>query len=126
MIRRPPRSTLFPYTTLFRSRLPRALVPAVTRPLGAALRTEGIDRVAFVNNWLLPTNPAPRLSAAEIAALTARLIAEYPDAAVVFRSVNPRLDPDGAAALRAEGYRLAPRRRVSPPGPPSRRRPRPA
>src|SRR3712207_7299976 len=24
MIRRPPRSTLFPYTTLFRSRLPRA------------------------------------------------------------------------------------------------------
>src|SRR2546430_5114566 len=28
MIRRPPRSTLFPYTTLFRSRLP----PAPTRP----------------------------------------------------------------------------------------------
>src|SRR5256885_10076693 len=25
MIRRPPRSTLFPYTTLFRSRLPRAV-----------------------------------------------------------------------------------------------------
>ena len=93
-------------------RLPRALVPAVTRPLGAALRTGGIDRVAFVNNWLLPTNPAPRLSAAEIAALTARLIAAYPDAAVVFRSVNPRLDPDGAAALRAEGYRLVRSRRV--------------
>src|SRR2546427_8790506 len=28
MIRRPPRSTLFPYTTLFRSRLPRALAGA--------------------------------------------------------------------------------------------------
>src|SRR2546426_4861946 len=27
MIRRPPRSTLFPYTTLFRSRQRRALVP---------------------------------------------------------------------------------------------------
>src|SRR2546427_8793523 len=27
MIRRPPRSTLFPYTTLFRSRLARALAP---------------------------------------------------------------------------------------------------
>src|SRR2546422_2513911 len=26
MIRRPPRSTLFPYTTLFRSRMPEALV----------------------------------------------------------------------------------------------------
>src|SRR5438874_3845125 len=29
MIRRPPRSTLFPYTTLFRSRLPRGLVLAL-------------------------------------------------------------------------------------------------
>src|SRR6266496_6070729 len=27
MIRRPPRSTLFPYTTLFRSRRPRAAAP---------------------------------------------------------------------------------------------------
>src|SRR3989441_8999428 len=27
MIRRPPRSTLFPYTTLFRSRLPSSVVP---------------------------------------------------------------------------------------------------
>src|SRR5438093_2097913 len=29
MIRRPPRSTLFPYTTLFRSRTPRELAEAV-------------------------------------------------------------------------------------------------
>src|SRR3712207_8307731 len=29
MIRRPPRSTLFPYTTLFRSLVPAAHVPAV-------------------------------------------------------------------------------------------------
>src|SRR5689334_24533594 len=28
MIRRPPRSTLFPYTTLFRSKAPRFLLPA--------------------------------------------------------------------------------------------------
>src|SRR5258705_9642417 len=27
MIRRPPRSTLFPYTTLFRSRLPHGVLP---------------------------------------------------------------------------------------------------
>lgn len=93
-------------------RLPRGLVPALARPLGAALRAGGIDRVAFVNNWLLPTNPAPRLSRAEIAAVTARLTAAYPDAAVVFRSVNPTLDPDGAAGLRTEGYRLVRSRRV--------------
>src|SRR3989441_12627607 len=35
MIRRPPRSTLFPYTTLFRSHLERALrAPAVLRVRG--------------------------------------------------------------------------------------------
>src|SRR5687767_15634521 len=33
MIRRPPRSTLFPYTTLFRSVLDGEDVPAVGRPL---------------------------------------------------------------------------------------------
>src|SRR3989441_4830736 len=31
MIRRPPRSTLFPYTTLFRSFLPRAMLHGCTR-----------------------------------------------------------------------------------------------
>src|SRR5690349_22747456 len=30
MIRRPPRSTLFPYTTLFRSQWPREAAPAAT------------------------------------------------------------------------------------------------
>src|SRR2546429_2686191 len=32
MIRRPPRSTLFPYTTLFRSKLVDTLLPLVSRP----------------------------------------------------------------------------------------------
>src|SRR5258707_8207631 len=36
MIRRPPRSTLFPYTTLFRSRLQQGDVGCVGRPSGAA------------------------------------------------------------------------------------------
>src|SRR2546429_7560105 len=46
MIRRPPRSTLFPYTTLFRSRHPvRALIITPTRELAAqveeSVRTYG-------------------------------------------------------------------------------------
>src|SRR3712207_9545200 len=35
MIRRPPRSTLFPYTTLFRSRLAAGAGPPVPRPAPA-------------------------------------------------------------------------------------------
>src|SRR2546429_2468558 len=38
MIRRPPRSTLFPYTTLFRASRPRPAHPAVPRCTAAALR----------------------------------------------------------------------------------------
>src|SRR3712207_7748888 len=64
MIRRPPRSTLFPYTTLFRSRL-----PPVHRALGAAdryadhplrplqgLRLGGLQPLA--RRWL-PRGPGP-------------------------------------------------------------------
>src|SRR2546422_10669285 len=49
MIRRPPRSTLFPYTTLFRS-LPRSRPPGGTGPL------PGIHHA--------PAAPAPRAQAA--------------------------------------------------------------
>src|SRR2546422_11761439 len=45
MIRRPPRSTLFPYTTLFRSRLDRQLSPAesgVTVPAGQQRDEPGV------------------------------------------------------------------------------------
>src|SRR5256885_17235339 len=46
MIRRPPRSTLFPYTTLFRSHLGEA-VPLLEQGLGALLRAVvlALDRI---------------------------------------------------------------------------------
>src|SRR2546422_6175557 len=43
MIRRPPRSTLFPYTTLFRSRRPAAIVEARRDGNGAARGAEELD-----------------------------------------------------------------------------------
>src|SRR3989441_6232308 len=46
MIRRPPRSTLFPYTTLFRSRLLRDSHPAVQ--IAAATTLERVDSQLLV------------------------------------------------------------------------------
>src|SRR5258707_2621771 len=40
MIRRPPRSTLFPYTTLFRSRRPDPVAPSGLQALPEAMQTE--------------------------------------------------------------------------------------
>src|SRR3712207_7463858 len=56
MIRRPPRSTLFPYTTLFRSRNPRNLGDNVLdfrlsdRLLLLGLRQDALGRTRFVNH----------------------------------------------------------------------------
>src|SRR2546422_4421020 len=51
MIRRPPRSTLFPYTTLFRSRIVKQ-ADACKKPgeLGALLRREGLYS-SLLTNW---------------------------------------------------------------------------
>src|SRR2546425_9002104 len=60
MIRRPPRSTLFPYTTLFRSRL--AIAPAGTFTIVAGSTwpaDEGVVLPAFVD--LLAQVPTARL-----------------------------------------------------------------
>src|SRR5256885_8895602 len=55
MIRRPPRSTLFPYTTLFRS----AGAPVLARPLGQMLG--GVHEMAHaVQRRGLPLRPAIR------------------------------------------------------------------
>src|SRR3712207_7148599 len=40
MIRRPPRSTLFPYTTLFRSPVPKSLLARTVFPLGEYRKSE--------------------------------------------------------------------------------------
>src|SRR5256885_11930508 len=51
MIRRPPRSTLFPYTTLFRSVAPRALGRRVFRNFDLAEIAEYIDWGPFFQTW---------------------------------------------------------------------------
>src|SRR5258708_21195608 len=48
MIRRPPRSTLFPYTTLFRSAIPTN---------GSALPFVGIAMTFAAFDWLMSLNP---------------------------------------------------------------------
>src|SRR5260370_23883230 len=49
MIRRPPRSTLFPYTTLFRSRVPRQAHPA---PNAGNVGQDGLFDADKVNVFL--------------------------------------------------------------------------
>src|SRR3712207_7674065 len=45
MIRRPPRSTLFPYTTLFRSGVAMMLVTAIVKPFALHEVRAGLERL---------------------------------------------------------------------------------
>src|SRR5256885_9270315 len=49
MIRRPPRSTLFPYTTLFRSAPPSPISPAALSPALGVRGASGQDQCGFPN-----------------------------------------------------------------------------
>jgi hypothetical protein len=93
-------------------KIPVGLLKAPRSLLGALLRSGSIDRVVFVNNWLLTTNPRHGLSAAQIATLSAYLTRRYPDSAIVFRSINPLADPSGLEALRTNNYCLVASRRI--------------
>src|SRR2546426_4470309 len=64
MIRRPPRSTLFPYTTLFRSRNRIPLAPA--RPPGEAVRRGAGGRQGVGQDRLDPDRKSTRLNSSHL------------------------------------------------------------
>lgn len=79
---------------------------------GWLLARLGVERAVFINNWLRATNPAPGVSAEELARLKDWLIAEYPDRALIYPTVNPVLEPELSSHLRRAGARLIPTRIV--------------
>ena len=87
-------------------------LPMLVFPLGVLLRCTSIDRVVFINNWLFTTNPSPSLSRTQIHAATKLLLHEYPDFAIVMRSLNPLMDQSLLKSLIENGYRLVRSRRV--------------
>src|SRR5205823_13123340 len=64
-LRSPPRSTLFPYTTLFRSRFWKAPRMATHEGLKAVQMFEAIARGEIKALWVMGTNPAVSLPDAD-------------------------------------------------------------
>src|SRR2546426_2639801 len=64
MIRRPPRSTLFPYTTLFRSRVGARRLSAVRHPASLVLRDRRVRRTDHAGPGLARADAGSRVAAA--------------------------------------------------------------
>ena len=92
----------------------RALATWLRRGLSLLGRIVGrsIDRVVYVNNYLWVTNPVVRLSRTQVAAIVDRLVAAYPDRAVVFRNVDATTRGRLWRSLLACGFRMLASRKV--------------
>jgi len=87
------------------SRVLAALLPPLIEGFRPLLRWGRIERVAYVNNWLLSTNLYPPLERAALRELRDFTAGAFPDRAVVFRSVNERLNAALLHDLLALGFR---------------------
>src|SRR3712207_7177580 len=92
MIRRPPRSTLFPYTTLFRSPLSR-LDPSVAPPSSSALAGAGAAAGAAVEKVLVKQG---RLAAGAAALERAGMAMALPEFVLLVDRKSTRLNSSHA------------------------------
>ena len=80
--------------------------------LGSVVSRLGLDRVVYVNSWLLITNPVIRLSTRQIAAITDCLTSAFPDRAIVFRNVDTVTRMPLFRTLLAGDYRMLASRKI--------------
>ena len=90
----------------------RAVFPRLLRSLRPLLHWAEFERVVYVNNWLLSTNLYPAFDQAALPLLRDKLIAAFPDRAIIFRSVCASLNADLGVRLAALGFRAVFSRQV--------------
>ncbi|MBA3533074.1 MAG: GNAT family N-acetyltransferase [Ardenticatenales bacterium] len=89
-----------------------AILRLLYRPIGWYLRRYDFDRVLYVNNWLLSTNLYPALRQEEIKAALAFLVREFPDRAIICRSVDGYRNSALQQTVLGQGARLVFSRQV--------------
>jgi hypothetical protein len=71
-----------------------------------------LDKVAYVNNYLLSTNLYPSVNNDQLSALSEALPKWFPDRVIVFRSVDQKKNPHVYQSLENSGYELVLSRQV--------------
>ena len=85
---------------------------AVMTPVAVFFKYAELDKVVFVNNYLLSTNLYPPVNSDQLSALSEALVRWFPDRAIVFRSVDQKKNPHVYQTLEELGYDLVLSRQV--------------
>jgi len=94
------------------SPLAEVVVKAVMKPVGGYFRYSELDKVVFVNNYLLSTNLYPSVNSDQLSAVSEALIEWFPDRVIIFRSVDQKKNPHIYQALESLEYDLVLSRQV--------------
>jgi hypothetical protein len=89
-----------------------ALIKLLLRPVAQYFRKAELDKVVFVNNYLVSTNLYPSVSSDQLSALAEALPKWFPDRAIVFRSVDERKNPHVMNTLKEKNYEMILSRQV--------------
>ncbi len=89
-----------------------ALIKLLMVPIAWYFRKADLDKVAYVNNYLLSTNLYPSINSDQLSALSEALPKWFPDRVIVFRSVDERKNPHIADILKKQEYDLVLSRQV--------------
>jgi hypothetical protein len=89
-----------------------ALIKLIMNPVAWYFKQAELDKVVFVNNYLLSTNLYPSAGREQISALSEALPKWFPDRAIIFRSVDERRNPHIIEALKSKNYEMVLSRQV--------------
>jgi len=89
-----------------------ALIKLIMRPAAWYFRSTELDKVVYVNNYLLSTNLYPSIDVDQLEALSEALPKWFPDRVIVFRSVDTHKNPHVHEALQKNNYEMVLSRQV--------------
>ncbi|MBK8619309.1 MAG: GNAT family N-acetyltransferase [Anaerolineales bacterium] len=89
-----------------------ALIKLLMGPIAKYFRSADLDKVAYVNNYLLSTNLYPSVNSEQLSALSEALPKWFPERVIVFRSVDEKKNPHIADILKEKNYDMVLSRQV--------------
>jgi hypothetical protein len=98
--------------TLLQNRALEAGLAILLDALGTSLKISRMNQAVHVNNWLLSTNLYPKLSMEQTETVLSFVLEQFPEHAIVWRSLNRTTEDQLTTGLSELGCRLIPSRQI--------------